>query len=149
VRAAAGKNAKIIDLKGKTVLPGFIDPHSHVVAGSVVDSVMDYVGMARFGTVDEVLKHLERLAKDKAPGEWIAVRNFDPSVQDGPDALTFKELDAVSTQHPIFVFNASGHLAYANSKAFEVAGIPSRCKKPAGSGIRAGQGRQTYRNYEK
>ena len=133
VRAAAGENAKIVNLKGKTVLPGFIDPHTHVVAGSVVDSVMEYVGMARFGTVDEVLKHLDQQAKNKEPGEWIVVRNFDPAVQVGPDALTFKELDAVSTQHPIFVFNASGHLAYANSKAFEVAGIPADVKNPPGA----------------
>ena len=40
VRAAAGEGAKVVDLKGKTLLPGFIDPHTHVVAGSVVDSVM-------------------------------------------------------------------------------------------------------------
>ena len=133
VRATAGENAKIIDLKGKTILPGFIDPHTHVVAGSVVDSVMEYVGMARFGTVDEVLKHLGQLAKGKAPGEWIVVRNFDPAVQVGPDTLTFKELDDVSTQHPIFVFNASGHLAYANSKAFEIAGIPANVKNPPGA----------------
>jgi len=133
VRAAAGKNAKIVDLKSKTVLPGFIDPHTHVVAGSVVDSVMEYVGMARFGTVAEVLKHLEKLAKDKAPGDWIVVRNFDPSVQVGPDELTFKELDAVSTKHPIFALNASGHLAYANSKAFEAAGIPVDVKNPPGA----------------
>ena len=133
VRAAAGENAKIVDLKGKTVLPGFIDPHTHVVAGSVVDSIMEYVGMARFGTVNEVLGHLEKLAKDKAPGEWIVVRNFDPSIQIGPDALTFKELNAVSTQHPIFLLNASGHLAYANSKAFEVAGIPKDVKNPPGA----------------
>jgi predicted amidohydrolase YtcJ len=51
----------------------------------------------------------------------------------GPDALTFTELDAVSTQHPIFVFNASGHLAYANSKAFEVAGIPADVENPPGA----------------
>jgi predicted amidohydrolase YtcJ len=133
VRAAAGENAKIVNLKGKTVLPGFVDPHTHVVAGSVVDSVMEYVGMARFGTVEEVLKHLQLMAKDKAPGEWIVVRNFDPAVQDGPEALTFKELDAVSKQHPIFVFNASGHLAYANSKAFEVAGVPEDVKNPPGA----------------
>ena len=89
--------------------------------------------MARFGTVDEVLKHLEVLTKDKAPGEWVVVRNFDPSVQVGPDALTFKELDAVSTKHPIFVFNASGHLAYANSEAFKVAGIPADVENPPGA----------------
>ncbi len=72
VRAAAGENAKIVDLKGKTVLPGFIDPHTHVVAGSVVDSIMEYVGMARFGTVDEVLGHLENLRRTKRPesGLW-------------------------------------------------------------------------------
>ena len=133
VLAATGKNANILDLKGKTVLPGFIDAHTHVVAGSVVDSVMEYVGMARFGTVDEVLNHLEVLTKDKAPGEWVVVRNFDPSVQVGPDALTFKELDAVSTKHPIFVFNASGHLAYANSEAFKVAGIPADVENPPGA----------------
>jgi len=133
VRTVAGKNVNIIDLKGKTVLPGFVEPHTHVVAGSVVDSIMEYVGMARFRTVNEVLEHLEKMAKDKAPGEWVVVRNFDPSVQEGLDALTFKELDAISTKHPIFVFNASGHLAYANSKAFEVAGIPDDIKNPPGA----------------
>jgi hypothetical protein len=55
VRAAAGTSAKIVDLGGKTVLPGFIDAHTHVIAGSVVDATMDYVGMARFGTTAQVL----------------------------------------------------------------------------------------------
>ena len=108
VLAAAGKYAKVVDLNGKTVLPGFIDPHTHVIAGSVVDSIMEYVGMARFSTVTEVLKHLEKMANDKVPGEWIVVRNFDPSIQVGTDTLTFKELDAVSTDLPIVVFSASG-----------------------------------------
>ena len=133
VRDAAGKNANIVNLNGKTVLPGFIDPHTHVVAGSVVDSVMEYVGMARFGTVAEVLEHLKILVNEKSPGEWIVVRNFDPSVQVGPDALTFNELNAVSTQHPIFILNASGHLAYANSKAFEIAGITATTENPPGA----------------
>lgn len=133
VRAAAGKDANIVNLNGKTVLPGFIDPHTHVVAGAVIDSIMDYVGMARFGTVSEVLEHLKTPVNDKAPGEWIVVRNFDPSVQEGPDALTFKELDAVSTEHPIFLLNASGHLAYANSKAFQVAGIADDVEDPPGA----------------
>jgi hypothetical protein len=57
VRAAAGENANFVELDGRTILPGFIDPHTHVLAGSVVDSVMEYVGMARFSTVAEVLDH--------------------------------------------------------------------------------------------
>ena len=132
VRKAVGEGAKIVDLKGKTVLPGFIDPHTHVVAGSVVDAIMDYVGMAKYGTVDEVLAHITARAAKAPAGEWLVFRNFDPAVQEGPDALTFKELDAVSTEHPIFVLNASGHLAYANSKAFEVSGVVSDVEDPPG-----------------
>jgi predicted amidohydrolase YtcJ len=133
VRAAAGENANFVELDGWTILPGFIDPHTHVVAGSVVDSVMEYVGMARFSTVAEVLDHLSAMAKERPPGNWIVVRNFDPSVQSGPDALTFSELDAISTKHPIFMLNASGHLAYANSTAFKVAGIPANVEDPPGA----------------
>jgi predicted amidohydrolase YtcJ len=133
VRAAAGENANFVELDGWTILPGFIDPHTHVVAGSVVDSVMEYVGMARFSTVAKVLDHLSAMAKERPPGNWIVVRNFDPSVQSGPDALTFTDLDAISTKHPIFMLNASGHLAYANSTAFKVAGIPANVEDPPGA----------------
>lgn len=132
VRAVAGADAKIVDLEGKTVLPGFIDAHAHVISGSVVDSIMDYVGMARFTTAAEVLDHIAKRAAETPAGEWLVFRNFDPAVQEGPDALTFAELDPISTEHPIFVLNASGHLAYANSKAFEVSGIPNDIENPSG-----------------
>ena len=133
VRAAAGGNAQVVDLGGKTMLPGFIDAHTHVVAGSIVDTVMEYVGMAKYGTVAEVLEHLGTRAAAAPSGEWLVFRNFDPAVQEGLDALTFRELDAISTDHPIFVLNASGHLAYANSKAFEVAGVPADVEDPPGA----------------
>lgn len=129
----AGSNPKVIDLNGKTMLPGFIDPHTHVITGSVVDSIMEYVGMARFQTVAEVLDHLAERVKNTPKGEWVVLRNFDPSVQSGLDALTFSDLDPISTDHPIFVLNASGHLAYANSKAFEVAEIPADVENPPGA----------------
>ncbi|ORT48787.1 amidohydrolase [Vibrio sp. qd031] len=132
VREAAGSDATIVDLEGKVVLPGFIDPHSHVVAGSVVDALMDYVGMAKYGTVDEVLAHIAAKVAQTPAGEWLVFRNFDPAVQEGADALTFSHLDALSTDHPIFVINASGHLAYANSKAFEVSNIPNDIENPPG-----------------
>jgi hypothetical protein len=132
VRQAAGDGAKIVDLEGKAVLPGFIDPHTHVVAGSIVDSVMDYVGMARFQTTDQVLAHIKERAAETPAGEWLVFRNFDPAVQDGLDKLTFAELDPISTDHPIVVLNASGHLAYANSKAFDVSGVTKDVENPPG-----------------
>ncbi|GAB4515112.1 MAG: amidohydrolase [Roseibium sp.] len=133
VRRAAGSGAREIDLAGRTMLPGFVDAHTHIVSGSLLASLMDYVGMARFSTAAEVLEHLSGLAADAAPGEWISARNFDPSIQDGPEALTFAELDAVSSTNPVFVMNASGHLAYANRKAFEAAGIGEDIVDPPGA----------------
>lgn len=133
VRAAAGDDAEIIDLNGRTMLPGFIDPHTHMMSGSLIASLMEYVGVAKFSKTEEVLAHLREIAATKAPGEWIVARNFDPSLQEGPDALTFAELDSVSTEHPVFVLNSSGHLAYANRAAFEAAGIGEDVQDPEGA----------------
>ncbi|MEP1330575.1 amidohydrolase [Pseudophaeobacter sp.] len=132
VSAVAGADANVINLNGKTVLPGFIDAHTHVVSGSVVDAIMEYVGMARYTTVGEVLDHIARRVAETPAGEWLVFRNFDPAVQEGADALTFADLDPISTDHPIFVLNASGHLAYANFKAFEVSGVTNDVEDPPG-----------------
>lgn len=144
VRAAAGAGSKVIELRGRVVLPGFVEPHAHVVAGAVVDSLMDYVGMTRFATTAQVLDHLRSKAKATPAGQWILARNFDPSLQAGPPSIGFAELDAVSTDHPVFVLNASGHLAYANRKAFAAAGIPDDVANPPGAEfVRDGSGRLT------
>ena len=128
----------------KVIMPGFIDPHTHVVSGSAVDGITTNVGMTRFGTAAEVLDHLRSLVPDTPEGDWILARNFDPALQEGPDALTFAELDAVSTEVPVFVLNASGHLAYANRKAFAVAGISEDVADPPGAEfVRDGEGRLT------
>lgn len=129
-----GNKATRIDLQGQVMLPGFIDPHAHVLAGAAVDYVMDYVGMSRFKTTDEVLAYLKEKAQTVPTGQWITARNWDPAVQDGElDQLTIKELDEVSAAHPILVLNASGHLAYANSKALAAAGISEGIANPEGA----------------
>ena len=144
VRAAAGDGATVVDLAGRTMLPGFIDPHTHVVQGALAEAIMDNVGMARFSTADEVLAHIAERAAEAPAGEWLVFRNFDPAIQTGPEALTFAELDAVSNDHPIFVLNASGHLAYANSRAFGEAGITEDVSDPPGGEfVRDGSGALT------
>jgi predicted amidohydrolase YtcJ len=133
VRAAAGAQARVVELRGRVMLPGFVEPHAHVVAGAVVDSLMDHVGMTRFATTAQVLEHLMAKARTTPPGQWIMGRNFDPSLQAGPASIGFAELDAVSREHPVFVLNASGHLAYANRQAFAAAGIADDVANPQGA----------------
>jgi predicted amidohydrolase YtcJ len=133
VEAAAGAEASKVDLAGKTLMPGFVEPHTHALSGAVIDLLATYVGMARFRRTDEVLALLKEQAANTAPGEWIVARNWDPSILEGPDALTFAELDAVSTAHPVVVLNASLHLAYANRAAFAAAKIPDDIENPPGA----------------
>ncbi len=133
VRGAAGDDVTVIDLGGRTMLPGFCDAHTHPISGAIVDAVMEYVGMARFATSDEVLSRIEERASEAAAGEWLVFRNFDPAVQDGLDELTFSEFDAITTEHPILVLNASGHLAYANRMAMEAAGLGEDVADPEGA----------------
>jgi predicted amidohydrolase YtcJ len=144
VRAAAGADATVIDLDGRVMLPGFIDPHTHVLAGALADVVFENVGMTRFRSAAEVLAHLKSRVATTPAGDWIMARNYDPALQSGPDALTFAELDAVSTEVPVFVMNASGHLAYANRKAFSAANIPEDITDPPGAEfVRDSNGRLT------
>ena len=122
VKAAASPDAEIIDCNGKTLLPGFIEPHFHFFPCSSIERY-ENIGPFRHETVDAALTRLRELADAATPDEWIMGRQFDPSLQEGADLLTRDMLDAVSTTNPVFVYNASLHFAYCNSKALEIAGV--------------------------
>lgn len=122
VLAAAGDDATVLDRIGATILPGFIEPHAHVLPTALLRSWHD-VGPFRFDTVDAAIDHLASLVSSVEPGRWLTGRQFDPSLQAGPDQLTTDLLDRVSTEVPVVVTNASLHFAYANSAALAAAGI--------------------------
>lgn len=112
----------IIDCDGKTILPGFIEPHFHFLPCATMERI-ENIGPFRFETVEGAVDRLKELAHTAGPDEWIMGRQFDPSLQEGPDLLTRDLLDTVSTSNPVFVYNASLHFAYCNSRALEIAGI--------------------------
>ena len=118
-----------IDLQGKTVLPGFVEPHMHLPPLAMLHRFSN-VGPNRFATTEEALAQLRDDAAQVEAGEWVVGRQFDPSLQEGPDYLTKDLLDTVSTEHPVFVYNASLHLAYCNSLALNIAGIDANAEDP-------------------
>lgn len=118
-----------IDLQGKTVLPGFVEPHMHLPPLAMLHRFSN-VGPNRFATTEEALAQLRDDAAQVEAGEWVVGRQFDPSLQEGPDYLTKDLLDTVSTEHPVFVYNASLHLAYCNSLALNIAGIDANTEDP-------------------
>jgi len=131
VLAAAGRGAQTVDLGGRIVLPGFIEPHMHFALMAGMGHWPD-VGPFRYETTAEALVALKAIAADTPPGEWVAARQFDPSLQEGPAMLTTRELDKVASDRPVFVLNASGHLAYGNSKLLEFGGIDADTPNPPG-----------------
>jgi predicted amidohydrolase YtcJ len=131
-RTAADADLKMIDCQGRTVLPGFIEPHMHLAPIAALGG-HENIGPFRYSTVDAALARLQELSDDNTPDVWITARQFDPSLQEGPGILTAQMLDEVSESQPIFVYNASLHFGYCNSRALEIAGVTEETPDPPGS----------------
>ncbi len=115
-------NTRVVDLTGRTLLPGLIDPHCHTILASLIFELLDDVGYAKYATREKLVARLKQEAADTPKGQWIVGSNFDNLLQGGD--FTRTELDAISTDHPIFVWYTNGHDACVNSEALKVAGIP-------------------------
>jgi predicted amidohydrolase YtcJ len=131
VLAAAGRGARTIDLAGRVVLPGFIEPHMHFALMAGFGFVED-VGPFRYPTFANALEALRRIAAAAGPDEWVMGRQFDPILLDPPRDLTTRDLDPIAPDRPAFVLNASGHIAYVNSKTLELVGITRDTVDPPG-----------------
>ncbi len=132
VMDAAGKGARMIDLAGRTLLPGFIEPHMHFSLLAGFGNLPD-LGAFNYPTFEGVLGALQAAAATTPAGEWITARQFDPVLLDPPRELTTRELDAISTERPVFILNASGHIAYVNSLLLNMVGITKDTPDPPGA----------------
>jgi predicted amidohydrolase YtcJ len=139
-----GEGTKLIDLKGKTLLPGFVNPHTHVTLIGLLTFATD-VSPFKYKTIAEVMDVLREAAK-KGP---VLALGYDPSLMSDPGQLDFKTLDAISTEVPIVVVNKSGHIAYGNRKAFELARVSDSTPNPVGGSYqRDAEGHLTGLGYE-
>ena len=116
VLAAAGRGARTVDLAGRVVLPGFIEPHMHFALMAGLGHLED-IGPFQQPTFDGALNALREIDASAGPGEWAMARQFDPILLEPPRDLTTRDLDAVVPDRPAYILNASGHIAYVNSKA--------------------------------
>lgn len=129
VRALANRNTKLVDLTGRTVVPGFIDAHSHpAVAGRLHLRQVD-ADLRSIAAIQAAIR--ERAAKTPK-GEWIVAFKYDDTKTAEGRFLTREDLDAATTDHPVYVEHRGGHSAYVNSLAFERVGIKEDTPDPAG-----------------
>ena len=125
-RAQAGKETDVIDLHGRTMIPGFIEGHGHIMGLGFSKLNLDLMGVANY----EALVEKVAVAVDHAEkGEWILGRGWHQSKWvPQPNAMisgfqTNKRLSEVSPDNPVYLVHASGHAGFANAKAMEIAGI--------------------------
>ena len=129
-----GPETKVVDLAGQTLMPGFVEPHLHINLTASNLSEVQCGSEAPGGlSVQDVKNALVAALPSVPPGGWLLGNGFDPARTTPLFAtLTLDELNAISTTVPIFVLNASGHIAYVNSKAYEIAGVTDSTPDPPG-----------------
>lgn len=136
----AGKGHQMVNLEGKTLLPGFIDGHAHFANFGV-----QAVGAQLLAPPDATCKDIPtliQLLKDWNIPEnvaltgWIFGTGFDDSVLEEKRFPTRQDLDQVSTEIPVIISHISGHFAVVNSKGLEVLGLDQNSPDPDGGIIR-------------
>ena len=130
-----GIKPDIIDLNGKTMLPGFIDGHGHFpwAGNDALYGVSLYsppIGKIR--NIEELLAALRKKMQTLKPGEWVTGRGYDNSLLEDNRHPTREDLDKVSSTVPIFIIHISAHLGVANSAALKLAGITKDSPDPIG-----------------
>jgi predicted amidohydrolase YtcJ len=132
VLRVAGTRTRSINLDGRTLMPGLIDPHQHPIPGGIMLTQTMNAGYDTYKTKADLLQALKAKAAALASGAWIYASYYDNILQGGD--LTMAELDGVSTDHPIFVYYISMHSATANSAAFKLAGVTASTGELPGGG---------------
>jgi len=125
---AAGSSRKV-DLGGKTVLPGFIDAHTHpAVSGRMHLRQVD----CDLRSITAIQKALRERAAKTPPGDWVLGFKYDDTKTSDGRMLSIKDLDEAVPDHPVFVNHRGGHMDFANSRAFKAAGVTQSAPDPVG-----------------
>lgn len=121
-----GEKTQVVDLQGKTMTPGFIEGHAHIMGVGYNELNLDLMNVKSY---EEMVDKVREAVAKAQPGQWILGRGWHQEKWDvKPDKMvkgfqTHKLLSEASPNNPVFLRHASGHAAIANAKAMEIAGV--------------------------
>ena len=144
IRHFVGEGTEVVDLAGRTAVPGLIEGHGHYTGVGRASLQLNLMDVANW---DEIVEMVRQAVAQAQPGELITGRGWhqekwDHRPEPNVDGLPHHEaLSAVSPDNPVILTHASGHATFANAKAMELSGITRATRDPAGGEIvRDGQG---------
>jgi len=132
IKKLADTKTRIIDLKGRLALPGFIDDHTHFIEGGFHLLSVDLRDAA---TPEEFALRIRGHAATLAAGRWVTGGDWDHERWPGGPLPTKELIDRYTTNNPVFVTRLDGHMGLANSTALRLAGITKDTKDPPGGTI--------------
>ncbi|QKG21440.1 amidohydrolase [Actinomadura verrucosospora] len=137
VRALAGPRTEVVDLRGRTALPGINDSHLHGCAfGSTRPPLALDVGFPAVRSIAGIQAAVKDAASRLPEGAWIRGNGWDTGYltecADGRRMPDRADLDAVAPRHPVYLQDFSGHLTWANTRALDLAGVTADTPVPEG-----------------
>ena len=132
VKTFIDKGTTVIDLQGKTVIPGIIDSHGHLAQSAVQLTHIDCSLDGGVKSIKDIQDRVAERVKTTPKGEWIQGDKFDDSKLAEKRLPNKWDLDEVAPNHPIFLTYAGWHIYVANSKALEVCGVIKNTPDPPG-----------------
>jgi len=137
------EKTKIIDLKGKTLTPGFIEGHGHILGIGYNEMNINLLEVKNY---EELLERVKMAVEKAQPGQWIVGRGWHQSKwTPQPKTIvngfqTHDRLSAISPNNPVLLKHASGHASFANAKAMEVAGVRAETVSELSATLTEGEG---------
>jgi predicted amidohydrolase YtcJ len=127
-----GRNTRVIDLAGRTMLPGMTDAHHHLSGVGFREMTLNLEGV---NNLEDFLAKVKERVVQKKPGEWVTGRGWIETFWTPPVFPTRWDLDKVAPDNPVFLDRADGHGAVANSAALKIAGVDKNTPSPFGGEI--------------
>ncbi|MDY0393721.1 amidohydrolase [Virgibacillus halophilus] len=123
-------STQVIDLKGATLIPGFIDTHNHLPMYAQTKGQVNCSSPLN-QTISDIKKNISKKLEQTPETEWILGYGYDDTLLEEKRHPTREDLDAIAPNHPVCIKHISAHLAVANSKALQLAGVDDYQPDPA------------------
>lgn len=133
-----GDDTEVLDLNGKTVTPGFIEAHAHLMN---LGKYLINIDLTKIKNWDEAKVLISDAVTNSKPGEWIIGRGWHQEKWDKLPEKTVEgypvhnSISEISPDNPVLLEHASGHGIFVNAKAMEIAAVDSNTPNPAGGKI--------------
>jgi hypothetical protein len=131
-QAYVGRNTRVVDLGGKTMVPGMTDAHHHLFGVGFREITLNLEGIT---SLEAFLAIVKARVDQTQPGAWVTGRGWIETFWKPPVFPTRWDLDKVAPNNPVFLDRADGHGAVANSAALKIAGVDKSTPSPFGGEI--------------